>query len=140
MNKKILIIDDEKMNILALAHFLKPQYDIIVSTESVTAFETAEKHLPDIILLDIIMPELDGYGVIAKLKASENTKNIPVIFISGLNSPEDEEKGVLLGAVDFITKPFNKMLVKARIDTQSLLLDYKHKNEKYENALLTADR
>jgi len=116
-NKKILVIDDEKMNIISLAHFLKPQYELIVAVDGVSGFEAAEKHIPDIILLDIIMPEASGFDVLVKLKGSEKTKNIPVIFLTGLNSAEDEEKGLSLGAVDFISKPFNKSLVKARIDT-----------------------
>jgi len=123
--KKILVIDDEKMNIIALAHFLKPEYDIIVSTESPTALETAEKHLPDIILLDIIMPEIDGFEVISMLKKSETVKDIPVIFITGLSNEADAEKGIELGAADYITKPFKKAVVKARIDTQIKLLEYK---------------
>jgi len=123
--KKILVIDDEKMNIIALAHFLKPEYDIIISTESAAALEIAEKHLPDIILLDIIMPDMDGFDVIAKLKESEKVKDIPVIFISGLNNEASEEKGIALGAADYIIKPFNKIQVKTRIETQLKLQNYK---------------
>ena len=125
-NKKILIVDDEKMNIIALAHFLKPEYDIIVSTESAAALEIAEKHLPDIILLDIIMPDMDGFEVITQLKNSDKAKEIPVIFITGLNNEVNEEKGITLGAADYITKPFNKTLVKTRIETQLKLQNYKH--------------
>jgi len=124
-NKKILVIDDEKMNIIALAHFLKPEYDIIVSTESVSALETAEKHLPDLILLDIIMPDMDGFEVITELKKSEKVKDIPVIFITGINSEANEEQGIALGAADYISKPFNKTLVKTRIETQLALQNYK---------------
>ena len=131
--RKILIVDDEKINILALAHFLKSQYDIIVTTESLSALETAEKHLPDLILLDVIMPDMNGFEVIAKLKESEITKDIPVIFISGLNDTENEEKGITLGAADFITKPFNKTLVKKRIETQIILLDNKRIIDNYES-------
>jgi len=135
MNKKrkIFIIDDEKLNILALAHFLKEQYDIIVTIDSLTALETAEKHMPDLILLDIIMPDMDGYEVIEKLKKSETVKDIPVIFISGLNNAESEEKGIMLGAADFITKPFNKTLVKKRIETQISLLDNKRIIDNYKS-------
>ena len=123
--KKILVIDDEKMNIIALAHFLKPEYDIIISTESAAALEIAEKHLPDIILLDIIMPDMDGFDVITKLKESEKVKDIPVIFISGLNNEASEEKGIALGAADYLIKPFNKIQVKTRIETQLKLQNYK---------------
>ena len=122
--KKILIIDDEKINIMALAHFLKPQFEITIATDGLSGLEAAKKHLPDVILLDIIMPDMSGFDVIKSLKESEATKNIPVIFITGLNNTEDEEKGLSLGAGDFITKPFNKPIVKARIETQIKLVEY----------------
>jgi len=123
-NKKILIIDDEKINIMALAHFLKPQYDIIVSTNGVSGLEAALKHTPNIILLDIIMPDMNGFEVLAKLKDSSITMNIPVIFLTGLNEVSDEEKGLSLGAVDYIKKPFNKTIVKERIKTHIKMADY----------------
>ena len=116
-NKKILIVDDEKMNIMTLAFFLKQQYEIIVATDGVTALEAAEKHMPDIILLDIIMPDMDGFDVLVKLKNSDTTKNIPVIFITGLSDAGDEEKGLSLGAAGFIAKPFDKAVVKEKIDS-----------------------
>ncbi|MCL2792661.1 MAG: response regulator [Spirochaetaceae bacterium] len=116
-NKRILIVDDEKMNIMALAHFLKPQYDIIVAIDGASAIEAAKKHIPDLILLDIIMPDISGFDVIVKLKESESTKNIPVIFITGLTDAKNEEKGLSLGAVDFIAKPFDKSIVNAKINT-----------------------
>ncbi|MCL2269924.1 MAG: response regulator [Treponema sp.] len=122
--KRILIIDDEKINILALAHFLKPQYEIIVAVDGVSALETVEKHLPDLILLDIIMPDMSGFDVIAKLKGSAATKDIPVIFITGLSNASDEATGLSLGAVDYIAKPFNKPLVNARIASQLEKLEY----------------
>jgi len=122
--KKVLIIDDEKINIMALAHFLKPDYEITVAIDGHSGIDAAERQSPDIILLDIIMPEMDGFEVIEQLKESQKTKDIPVIFITGLSNTKDEEKGLSLGAVDFITKPFNKPIVKARIETQLKILDY----------------
>jgi len=113
--KKILIVDDEKMNIIALGHFLKPKYEIKIAVDGASALEAAAKHLPDIILLDIIMPDMSGFDVLAKLKKSKATMNIPVILITGLHSAENEEKGMSLGAADYIFKPFNKMVVKAKI-------------------------
>ena len=133
--KKILIVDDEKMNILALAHYLKEQYEIIVATDGETGLEAAEKHLPDLILLDIIMPEMNGYDVIQKLKCSEVTRNIPVIFITGLNSQENEEKGLELGAIDFIIKPFSKVIVKTRVQTQFKLIEYEKTIENLKKLL-----
>jgi len=122
--KKILIVDDEKMNIIALAHFLKPYYEILVAADGASGIEAADKHLPDIILLDIIMPEINGFDVIIRLKENETTRNIPVIFITGLNSTEDEDKGMELGAADYISKPFNKSIVKKRIETHLKLAEY----------------
>ncbi|MDR1840267.1 MAG: diguanylate cyclase [Treponema sp.] len=124
IQKKILIVDDEKMNIIALGHFLKPKYEIKVAVDGASALEAAAKHLPDIILLDIIMPDMSGFDVLAKLKESKDTMNIPVILISGLHSAENEEKGILLGAVDYIFKPFNKLIVKTKIKMHLKNLDY----------------
>ena len=124
-NKKVLIIDDEKMNIMALAHFLKPHYQIIVAIDGVSGLEAAEKHIPDIILLDIVMPNMSGFDVIEKLRESEATRNIPVIFISGLNDSGDEAKGLESGAVDYIFKPFDKTVVKARIKLHLQISEYK---------------
>jgi len=128
--KKILIVDDERMNIMVLAQFLKSQYDIIMAADGASALETAEKHVPDLILLDVIMPDMNGFEVLTRLKNSAITINIPVIFITGLDSAEDEERGLLLGAVDYITKPFHKSVVKARINTQLKMSDYIHTIEK----------
>ena len=116
-NKKILIVDDEKMNIMALAFFLKSQYDIIVAKDGASALEAADKHAPDLILLDVIMPDMNGFDVLVKLKEAPATKNIPVIFITGLSEAGDEEKGLSLGAVDFIPKPFDRAVVEEKIKT-----------------------
>jgi len=128
--KKILVVDDEKMNIVVLAHFLKPQYEVIVAVDGASALEAAEKHLPDIILLDIIMPDMNGFDVLLKLKNSAATMNIPVIFLTGLSNAGDEEKGLSLGAVDYITKPFNQSVVKARIKTHLKMVEYVRTIEK----------
>jgi diguanylate cyclase (GGDEF)-like protein len=128
--KKILVVDDEKMNIIALAHFLKPQYEVIVAVDGASALEAAEKHIPDIILLDIIMPDMNGFDVLIKLKDSTITMNIPVIFLTGLSNAGDEEKGLSLGAVDYIIKPFNQSVVRARIKTHLKMVDYIHTIEK----------
>jgi len=115
--KKILIVDDEKINIMSLAYSLRPDYDIIVAIDGVTAIEVAQKHIPDIILLDIIMPEMNGFDVIVKLKESEITKNIPVIFVTGIRKPEDEKKGYSLGAVDYIVKPYDAAVIRKKIES-----------------------
>lgn len=127
---KILIADDERTNIIALAQILTPQYEVVVAIGGNSAIEAAEKHIPDLILLDVIMPDMDGFEVIRKLREKGLTKDIPVIFITGLNNSEDEEKSFLLGVVDYITKPFNNSIVKARVNTHLKMADYVRTIEK----------
>jgi len=112
----ILVVDDEKPNLNVLNFILHREYVVYLAKDGQTALELAEEYLPDLILLDIILPDLDGYEVMTRLKASEKTRNIPVIFITGLNSSEDVEKGLQMGAADYITKPFSAGIVleKAR--------------------------
>jgi len=114
----ILIVDDEAPNIAVLGRLLGGDYTIYAAKDGRTAIAMARKHVPDIILLDIIMPEMDGYAVISQLKAISETKEIPVIFISGLSSGEDEEKGLALDAADYISKPFRNSIVKLRVRNQ----------------------
>jgi len=116
--KSVLIVDDEKSNIIVLTNILSADYKIFALKDSSEALRVAEENMPDVILLDIIMPEMDGYDVIAALKASKKAKDIPVIFITGLNNTEAEERGLTLGAVDFIPKPFSPMVVKLRVENQ----------------------
>ena len=113
--KGILIVDDEKSNILILTHYLRDEYNVYVTRDGRDALELAAKHKPEIILLDIIMPEMDGYEVIEELKKSEETKDIPVIFISGLVSPEAVKKGFSMGAADYIPKPFEAAFIREKI-------------------------
>ncbi|MCL1816995.1 MAG: diguanylate cyclase [Clostridiales bacterium] len=119
----VLIVDDENMNILALSHILDPEYTVYAAKNGSKALAAAQKHLPDVILLDVIMPEMDGYEVISALKSSEATLNIPVIFVTGLNNVTDEEKGLSLGAVDYISKPFSPAIVKLRVNNQMKILN-----------------
>ena len=134
MDKKnsVLIVDDEKANIITLTHILSPEYTIYASKNGHDAIELANKHLPDVILLDIIMPEMDGYEVLSLLKSKKETREIPVIFITGLAAAEDEEKGLGLGAADYIPKPLKPAIVKLRVHNQI----QNSKTEKLENALL----
>jgi len=119
----ILITDDEKMNVDILGGILAPSYNLLISRNGKRTLELAAEHKPDLILLDVIMPEMNGFEVIAKLKESDATAGIPVIFITGLTGAEDEEKGFVLGAVDYIAKPFKKAIVKARVNTHIRIID-----------------
>jgi len=121
--KSVLIVDDENSNIIALTHILSSEYTVYAAKNGKNAIAAAQKYLPDVILLDIIMPEMDGYEVLAVFKASEVMQNIPVIFITGLSNSEAEEKGLSLGASDYIGKPFSPAIVKLRIRNQIKMLD-----------------
>ena len=114
----VLIVDDESTNITALTHILSPDYNVYAAKNGMKAIEAAVKYLPDIILLDVVMPDMDGYAVIDALKNDEKTSGIPVIFITGLNNADDEEKGLDLGAADYISKPFSPAIVKLRVRNQ----------------------
>ncbi|MCL2767741.1 MAG: ATP-binding protein [Synergistaceae bacterium] len=120
---RILIVDDEKPNILALTHMLSPEYTVYASRCGQDAIEVAQEYIPDIILLDIIMPEIDGYEVITALKKSEKTRGIPVIFITGLGGADDEKKGLSLGAADYISKPFSPAIVHLRVQNQLKMIN-----------------
>jgi len=123
----ILIVDDTPANIKALSETLKKDYRIIFAKNGIEALEHANSDvLPDIILLDILMPEMDGYEVCKRLKDNERTKNIPIIFITAKNEEEDEQKGFELGAVDYITKPFSLPIVKQRVTTHIQLKQYRN--------------
>lgn len=112
----VLIIDDEVTNISVLNELLQSQYNVLFAKDGQTGFKIASStSKPDLILLDIIMPDVDGYQVIKLLKSDEYTNKIPVIFITAKGQEEDEAKGFELGAVDYITKPFKPIVVKARI-------------------------
>jgi PleD family two-component response regulator len=114
----VLIVDDEKINLKILTHILEKDYKIYTASEGISAIEKAKEFLPDLILLDIVMPKMDGYETLSKLKKCEETKNIPVIFITGLSNDDEEEKGLALGAIDYITKPFSAIIVKLRVKLQ----------------------
>jgi len=125
INKKycILIVDDEISGISTLTGILDPYYEILSLQESREAESTAERKQPDLILLDIFMPEIDGFEVITRLKLNEKTKHIPVIIITGFDNRKAEENGLMLGAVDYIAKPFHPAIVKLRIENQIKILE-----------------
>lgn len=115
----ILIVDDEKMNLMVLDNLLRDKYDIFMAKSGQGAIDKINECHPDLILLDIIMPDMNGYEVLAHIRNLDSgLKNIPVIFITGLNSEDNEEKGLDLGAADYITKPFNSGIVKLRVKNQ----------------------
>lgn len=112
---KILIVDDEKANLKVLSDLLKDEAEITLAKTGEQAIEKAKNYHPDLILLDVVMPGMDGFEVISRLKSLEQLQSIPIIFITGLTDQAFEEKGLNLGACDYILKPFHARIVKARV-------------------------
>lgn len=114
--EKILIVDDVPENLMMLMNALKSDYTVIAATNGMKAIELASAEpMPDLILLDIIMPDMDGYEVCRYLQKDLRTRDIPIIFITAKTEVDDEEKGLELGAVDYIGKPINSAIVRARV-------------------------
>ena len=115
-NKSILIVDDDMIAISALKNIIGSTYTIYAVKNGKEAVEKAKKLSPDLILLDVCMPNMDGYETIARLKNSEVTKSIPVIFVSSYTEGDDIKNGITNGAVDYITKPFSHDSVIEKIE------------------------
>jgi putative two-component system response regulator len=107
----ILAVDDQKSNLDILVDMLAENYDVSVALDGVTALEIAREDAPDLILLDIVMPEMDGFAVLAELKASPETASIPVIMVSSNDTPEEKAKGLKAGARAYLTKPLERSLL-----------------------------
>lgn len=129
--QKILIVDDDRSNILVLNHILKPTYSTLAAISGQAAIEIAKTAIPDLILLDIIMPDMTGFETLSILKREDSLRRVPVIFITALDGMEDEEKGFALGAVDYITKPFHNSIVRARVKTHLQMMEYIREIEKF---------
>jgi len=112
---RILIVDDDKISLRLLVGLLKQDYILEKAENGKQALEMIDSNPPDLILLDVMMPEMDGFQVIRELKSNKNTQNIPVIFITALHSLTNEEEGLNLGAVDYIKKPFIPSIIQARV-------------------------
>jgi phosphoserine phosphatase RsbU/P len=120
--KTVLLVDDAPANIQIANSILKDIYKIRIATSGAKALELAKvTPLPDLILLDVMMPEMDGYEVCTQLKLNPATRDIPVIFLTGQTEVEDETRGFDVGAVDYIHKPFSPAVVKARVHTHLVL-------------------
>jgi sigma-B regulation protein RsbU (phosphoserine phosphatase) len=120
--KKILVVDDEPLNINILVELLKDKYKMMAAKSGVQALKAARSsNKPDLILLDIMMPDMDGYEVCRQLKDDKNTKDIPVIFVSAMSEELDETKGFDVGAIDYITKPISPKILESRVHTHLAL-------------------
>lgn len=129
---KILIVDDSDANIDIFVDILEGIYDLRIATNGEQALRMVAEDTPDLILLDIVMPGMDGYEVCRRLKYHKNIANIPIIFVTVKSEVTDEQKGLVLGAVDYITKPFSPPIVKARIRNHLLL---KHQRDLLEKSI-----
>ncbi len=124
---RVLLVDDIPGNIKVLAMALKEDHKLQVTTSGEDALKVARSlPQPDLILLDIMMPGMDGFEVCRRLKADPSTRKIPIIFVTALTEDADEEKGLNLGAIDYITKPYSIPLTKRRVQTH---LELKHCRE-----------
>tara|TARA_R110000868_G_scaffold114070_2_gene306021 strand:- start:233 stop:1174 length:942 start_codon:yes stop_codon:yes gene_type:complete len=131
----ILVVDDAPENVMLLSLILKDLGKVSSALSGREAIDKALENPPDLILLDIQMPELDGYDVIRALKEDPKTENVPVIFVTGLSDEGDEEKGLKLGAIDYITKPYKPAVVIARVRNHLRLREYAMRLEQLNEEL-----
>ena len=119
---RLLLVDDEPTNLQVLRHVLQADYRLLFATDGARALQVAREQRPDLVLLDIMMPHMDGYAVCRALKADAATASTPVIFVTALSDTVDETRGFDVGAVDYITKPVNPAVVRARVRTHLSLV------------------
>jgi len=115
--KKILVVDDTEVNIDILVNALEDDYDVRVAMDGESALEAVNADKPDLILLDILMPGIDGYEVCKRLKKDPKTNDIPIIFVTGVGEALQRNLGFQLGCVDYITKPFEISEIKSKVET-----------------------
>ncbi len=114
----VLVIDDTPDTVRLIAGILRDQYQVRVATDGRRGIELAAEHAPDLVLLDVVMPEVDGYETLRRLRERDDTRHIPAIFLTAQSSEEDERRGLELGAADYITKPISPSILLARVKTQ----------------------
>lgn len=125
----ILIVDDTEENIDILVDLLFEEYNLLVALDGQKALELARVNTPDLILLDVMMPGINGYEVCRRLKEDDETKFIPIVFLTALSEDSDEAVGIRMGAIDYIRKPFNPVIVSSRIKNYIKVRNYQNKLE-----------
>lgn len=137
MNKKlsILVVDDNPINLRVLVKNLQTEYDLLVSKTGESALKNAMNHTPDIILLDIMLPDMDGFTVCERLQENEITSSIPIIFISSVHDPLQKTRAFAAGGVDYVTKPFHQAEVMARVQTHLQLKSMREVLEQQKNII-----
>lgn len=133
----VLIVDDNPTNIKTLIKALRDNYELGIASSGQEALEYIEGQLPDLILLDVLMPGMDGFSVCSRVNSDERTKDIPVIFITALDELSDKAKGFKAGGVDYITKPFDKLDVRARVKTHIALKQAKEALKRHNETLIS---
>lgn len=118
---RLLVVDDQAVNIQVIYQAFAADHQVLMATSGEQALQVCAAQQPDLVLLDVMMPGIDGYEVCQRLKADPVTRDIPVIFVTGNNDDESETHGLAVGAVDFITKPVNPLVVRARVKTHLTL-------------------
>ena len=116
---KLLVVDDDLANARTLARLFEQRYRVLVASDGATALQVAEAAEPDVIVLDVVMPDMDGYEVCRRLKSSPGTEDIPVIMVTGMDAGEAEGRALELGAADFVTKPLNPLVLEKRVQIQT---------------------
>ena len=139
MRAKILLVDDETANLKLLRAILDDSYDLIYAKNGQDAITLTIQQQPDLILLDIMMPEMDGFTVCRRVKENPETREIPVMFVTAKREVEDETQGFEMGAVDYLTKPVSPPVVKARVKTQLSLRQAFQDLSRQNAALLEAE-
>lgn len=127
--EKVLIVDDSALQAAHLKNILHDEYDITIAQTAEDGLRLAGIENFSLILLDVVMPGMDGFTLLKKMQEEIITQNVPVILITGLSDAANEQRGLILGAVDYITKPFNPMIVKARVNTHIKLYQYRKQIE-----------
>ena len=138
--KKILIVDDYPANIKVLGELLRGKYELLVATNGLKAIAIAKEKMPDLILMDVMMPEMDGFSAASVIRKDELTDDIPIIFITAKGETEDVVKGFDAGGQDYITKPFNPQELLARVNTHLELKQSKQTIKDYSGKLENANR
>lgn len=131
----ILMVDDEPLNLAVMEAALSDDYGLLFARNGAEALAAATKHLPSLILLDIQMPDMNGYAVCRQLKANPRTEAIPVIFISGLADAGHEEEGFASGGVDYIVKPISRPILRARVNTHLSLVRASRLDKSHRDAI-----
>ena len=134
--KTIIVVDDDKTNLTAARNALLESHNVLTTASGKNLFGILEKVVPDLILLDVLMPDMDGYDVIKILKSNAKTADIPVLFLSAQSDNESEVKGLELGAADYIFKPFSRELLIRRVEMHLLMQQQTLELKRYSSPTL----